>query len=187
MEHGHDRQVKPTIDLIHPGHVARYEFAKSRVNGFVLDAACGVGYGSWLMSDVADVVGVDIEPEAIEYAKTHYAGPDYRVGKVEDIDARYDWVVSFETIEHLERPDLALLAFRNSEKLIVSTPNELEFPFRPEDHAGSKYPHVRHYVPEEFDALLTSCGWKVKEKLAQRTKMAPVTRGTGPFMVWVCE
>jgi 2-polyprenyl-3-methyl-5-hydroxy-6-metoxy-1,4-benzoquinol methylase len=189
MKHGFDRQVKPTIDQIHPGHVARYEFAKSRVSGYVLDAACGVGYGSYLLSDVADVTGVDIEQEAIEYARTHYAGPNYYVGDIEksSVGKGYDWIVSFETIEHLKDPKVVLLAFREAPKLIISTPNELEFPFKPEDHAGSTYPHIRHYTPNEFEELLMTCGWKPVEKLGQKTKMSSVSRGTGKFLVWVCE
>jgi SAM-dependent methyltransferase len=182
-----DRQVQPVLTDIHPGHLERYLFAGKRVSGFVLDAACGVGYGSFMLSEVAEVTGMDIEPEAIEYARTHYAGPDYRLGDVQQQDGAYDWVVSLETIEHLPYPNLALAGFRASDNLIVSTPNELEFPFRPEDHVDSNYPHLRHYTPDEFEELLTSTGWKVVEKMGQKTKESKVSRGTGKFLVWVCS
>ena len=187
MKHGTDRQVMPNIEQIHPGHVERYKFAQSRVKGFVLDAACGVGYGSWLLSTVAEVHGIDIEPEAIDYAETHYAGPTYETGNVEEELGSFDWVVSFETIEHLPNPGLALDNFRESDRLIISTPNELETPFRPEDHSESEYPHIRHYTPDEFEELLNKHDWKVIEKLGQKTKTSPVSRGSGKFLVWVCE
>jgi 2-polyprenyl-3-methyl-5-hydroxy-6-metoxy-1,4-benzoquinol methylase len=187
MKHGTDRQVMPSIDLIHPGHVERYKFALSRVKGFVLDAACGVGYGSWLMQSVADVTGIDIEPEAIEYAQTYYAGPTYEVDDAQIEQGSFDWVVSLETIEHLTNPEKALHAFRDSDRLIISTPNELEFPFVPADHIDSKYPHLRHYTPDSFETLLNDNGWTVIEKMGQKTKTSPVTRGTGKFLVWVCE
>jgi len=188
LKHGFDRQAMPTIDLIHPGHVERYKFAASRVKGYVLDIACGVGYGSWLMSPFADVVGVDIDEEAIEYANTHYAGPDYRVGNaVTRIEHAFDWIVSLETIEHLPSPGLVLDNFRPAENLIISTPNQEEFPFVPEDHKDSTYPHLRHYTPDQFETLLNDHGWTVVEKWGQKTKISPVTRGAGKFLVWVCK
>jgi len=187
MEHGVDRQVQPSISMIHPGHVERYKFARSRVGGYVLDAACGVGYGSQMLNSVSEVTGIDVEPKAIDYARSHYPGPAYKLANVETHQYEsYDWVVSFETIEHLKRPELALSGFRASSNLIISTPNELEFPFKPEDHQGD-YPHQMHYTPDEFEKLLTGSGWKVKEKLGQKTKVSPVTRGEGKFLVWVCE
>jgi 2-polyprenyl-3-methyl-5-hydroxy-6-metoxy-1,4-benzoquinol methylase len=187
MKHGEDRQVMPRREQIHPGHLARYEFAKSRVSGFVLDAACGVGYGTQMLSETCDVTGVDIHPDAIDYARTHYFGPTYKLADIEKTKPdKYDWVVSFETVEHLEYPELALCGFRTSEKLIISTPNELQFPFKPEDHQG-QYPHKRHYTPKQFESLLNTTGWTVKEKLGQKTKVSPVTRCEGMFLVWVCE
>jgi 2-polyprenyl-3-methyl-5-hydroxy-6-metoxy-1,4-benzoquinol methylase len=187
VKDGMDRQVQPVLTDIHPGHLERYLFAGKRVSGFVLDAACGIGYGSFMLSEVAEVTGIDIEPEAIEYAKTHYAGPDYKVGNVHSIYGSFDWVVSLETIEHVKSPETALNAFRDSDNLIISTPNELEFPFKPEEHENSKYPHLRHYTPDEFEKLLNDAGWNVVEKLGQKTKSSMVSRGTGKFLVWVCS
>ena len=65
--------------------------------------------------------------------------------------------------------------------------NELEFPFKPEDHIESEYPHLRHYTPDEFEKLLNDAGWKVIEKMGQKTKVSEVSRGTGKFLVWVCK
>ena len=187
MRHGEDRQVKDKLKHIHPGHKARYEFAVDRVSGKILDAACGVGYGSKMLMDSGQVTGIDICPEAIDYAREHYSGPDYILHDIETWEAqKFDWVVSFETIEHLKRPELALSAFRASDKLIVSTPNEEVIPFVPEKHRG-EYPHQRHYTPEQFEKLLTSCGWKVVDRLGQKMKLSPVSQCNGAFLVWVCE
>ena len=181
-----DRQMSTDIKGICKGHKARYKFAASRVNGYVLDAACGVGYGSHMMSFNADVTGIDIEPEAIEIAQAHYSGPTYKVADVCDPQGAFDWVVSLETIEHLKEPEKALRAFRDSGNLIISTPNQQSNPFYPSAHKGSKYPHQKHYTPKEFEALLDGCGWKVVERYGQQTKKSEVTRGNGVFMVWVC-
>ena len=60
------RQVN---DNLWSEHVARYAFARRYARGLrVLDAGCGIGYGSAELSqDAAEVVGVDLSPEAIEY------------------------------------------------------------------------------------------------------------------------
>ena len=115
-------------------HIKRYEFAarfcKDKV---VLDAACGVGYGSaFLASIVQEVVGVDISPEAITYAKEHYRKENTRF-EVMDVrslnfpDRYFDVVCSFETLEHSDEP-LKFLAqikrvLKEDGMLIISTPN----------------------------------------------------------------
>lgn len=183
-----DRQTWPELKFIDEGHKARYRFAVSRVEGFVLDAACGVGYGSYMLSYKADVTGVDIEPEAIAYAEEHYAGPTYKVADVCEYQGEFDWVVSFETIEHIADPDGALKNFRKeAQNLIISSPNQEHNKFKVENTQGAKYPHLRHYTPDEFEKLLNLNGWKVTEKWGQTKKKSEVSRGTGPFMVWICE
>ena len=187
MEHGKDRQAVDSFSKVHPGHLERYKFAMARANGFILDAACGTGYGSFMLNQVGECTGVDIEPEAIVYAIENYPGPDYRIGDVCDVHGEFDWVVSFETIEHVQDPGAALDAFRSSNNLIISSPNELEFPFVAEQHKESKYPHLRHYTPEQFEKLLNEHGWTVTEKWGQPHKAGPVFRGGGKFLVWVCK
>jgi SAM-dependent methyltransferase len=106
----HPERIVP--DETEPGIVAlhrkRYEFALPFcARKEVLDAGCGVGYGSALLGESARrVVGVDNEPEAIEYARRRYGGPnvEFVVGDLLALDlpdASFDVVCSFETIEHL--------------------------------------------------------------------------------------
>jgi len=56
-------------------HRARYEFAKKFVERMrVLDLGCGEGYGSIMLSEVAQsVVGVDRDIQAINHAKGNIA------------------------------------------------------------------------------------------------------------------
>jgi 2-polyprenyl-3-methyl-5-hydroxy-6-metoxy-1,4-benzoquinol methylase len=74
-----ERQVTPSLQNIRPDHMARYKFTSeslSQFEGKVLDCACGIGYGSYvLVSNNAnlDVTGVDIDQAAINYARQHYA------------------------------------------------------------------------------------------------------------------
>lgn len=92
-------------------HLRRYETAASYVQGKrVLDIACGTGYGSQMLrlAGAIAVVGVDICPETIQYARNHY-----QENNVEFVCAdaltfewpqQFDVIVSFETIEHLPHP-----------------------------------------------------------------------------------
>jgi SAM-dependent methyltransferase len=113
-------------------HTERYRFAARFVPGLdVLDIACGEGYGSaaLLKAGAKSVVGVDIAPEAVAHAKRRYQ-VDARVGSALAIpleDGSVDLVVSFETIEHLEKPEQFLRecarVLRPGGRILLSTPN----------------------------------------------------------------
>ena len=90
-------------------HLARYEDVAPRIAGLkVLDAACGSGYGSEILAGAAaSVTGVDRDHEAIAICRslrTHPALDFVQAGVTATgfPDRRFDAVVSFETIEHLE-------------------------------------------------------------------------------------
>jgi 2-polyprenyl-3-methyl-5-hydroxy-6-metoxy-1,4-benzoquinol methylase len=184
-----ERQQAPDLSGIHPGHLERYFFASRLVSGTVLDAACGCGYGSKIMHDAgAFVTGIDLEKDAIDYARQHYPGPEYILADVTKYKGRYDWVVCFENVEHLLEPLPALRNFRQSKALIVSTPNEEFYPFSKWVNGNNdRFPHYRHYTPKEFDELLKESGWSVSARYCQLTKGGPVQQGTnGKFIVYVC-
>lgn len=90
-------------------HVASYEFARSMCrNQRVLDLGCGTGYGAAkLASAASSVVGVDVSPDAIAFAKEAYApsGVDFRVIDPNEAlpfaDGSFDVVLSFQVIEHV--------------------------------------------------------------------------------------
>jgi 2-polyprenyl-3-methyl-5-hydroxy-6-metoxy-1,4-benzoquinol methylase len=89
-------------------HVARYAFARRYAQGKrVLDAGCGTGYGSAeLAQSAAEVTGVDISADAIEYASASYQIPGLHFLKSSCIAIpmpaeSVDLVVAFEVIEHI--------------------------------------------------------------------------------------
>jgi len=122
--------------LVLAEHLARYQFASRLARGrSVLDAACGEGYGSAILAGAGatSVVGVDIDEATVAHAR-HTHGIEAHEGDVSRLpfdDATFDLVVSFETIEHVAEPELALDEFRRvlspGGVLVVSTPNADEY------------------------------------------------------------
>lgn len=128
---GAENELGPREWLVHH---ARYVFACQFAAGLdTLDAACGTGYGSSLLRryGAAHVTGVDLSPEALAEARARHAAPGVTYVQADLLDlpfARpFGAVVSFETIEHLDEPDLALDALtsvlRPEGVLVCSTPN----------------------------------------------------------------
>lgn len=167
------RQWAPTENEIRDDHVARYYWAAGLIEDAekVLDLGCGVGYGAAILArDGAKVTAVDNASEAIAYAKTHFAAENitFRVGKAESkARAKYDAVVAFEVIEHVEDATGMLAHLASiSPVLIGSVPNESIIPF---SKARNPY-HFRHYTAGELREVLAAAGWSNIEILSQAGK-----------------
>ena len=143
-------------------HFHRYFLARSLARGLtVLDVACGEGYGSAYLSQVAEsVIGVDIDAASVEHAKANYgrSNIDFRVGSALELpvpSASVDLVVSFETIEHFYDHDTFLKEVKRVLKpgglFMVSTP-ERDI-YSPPNTASNPY-HVRELTQAEFQTLL---------------------------------
>ena len=140
-------------------HMERYRFASEYVSGHIIaDIACGTGYGTKLMvqeGKAKKAVGVDISAEAIRYAKKEHADRKAEFicanGSSTGLRARrFDMIVSFETLEHVEDDQKLLAEFARLLKpegiLIISTPNAWPL-------TSSPY-HVREYDRKSFKAVL---------------------------------
>ena len=172
-----ERQASLDISGIEKSHLSRYRFAHSLLqtyldaNAMVLDGACGCGYGSYMLSESFTVAGIDVDPEAVSYAKSFYSNPriEYTVDKLQD--ATYPGIqaiVSFETLEHIEEPSKLVEHFYNElppgGHLIISTPNEAVRPF-----SKSETPfHVRHYTSAQLTDLLESAGFHIVQHYSQK-------------------
>lgn len=93
-------------------HLVRYAWAAGMAeNKHVLDAACGTGYGSLILSMAArSVIGVDIDQASIDFAFNKHRPFCDTTLHVVDLEkgfrlGNFDAVVSFETIEHLSDPN----------------------------------------------------------------------------------
>ena len=124
-----------TLERIYPGqldrsvvsnrdslalHLQRYRFASKQLQGkYILDIACGCGYGTALMAarhPERQFFGVDIDPKVISYAKDNYQAPnlsfycsnamtfDKKSLSLGDEFGGFNSIVSLETIEHVPNP-----------------------------------------------------------------------------------
>jgi SAM-dependent methyltransferase len=141
-------------------HVAVYEWIAERCAGLrVVDLACGEGYGSDLLAErVAEVIGVDANPEAHEHASARYRRPNlsFRRELVEEYDEQVDAVVFLQTIEHIHEPERLLARIAEVAPVAyISTPNRLTL--APPGAEKSDNPwHLREYRAREFRALCES-------------------------------
>jgi len=145
-------------------HLHRYALAMNMVKGKdVLDIASGEGYGSALLSKVANkVYGVDIDEESVlhanqKYTDQHNKNLQFKVGNAAEIplqDNTVDVVVSFETIEHHDKHDEMMKEIKRVLKpggiLIISSP-EKQIYF--ERDPNNKY-HVKELTLNELKILL---------------------------------
>ena len=105
-----DKITKYKIDL--NKHFLRYNFASlfTSKEFNVLDAACGTGYGSFILAQKSKkVTSIDYSESAIKIAKQHYKKNNINFFKknISSLDAKnkFDLIVSIETLEHLNKND----------------------------------------------------------------------------------
>src|ERR1035437_1433966 len=94
-------------------HIHRYKVALHYINpnSKILDIACGNGFGSYMLSQKTKelVVGGDISAETINYCSKQYTSEKNLQFKVIDgtnmpfEDNHFDYITSFETIEHTSK------------------------------------------------------------------------------------
>jgi 2-polyprenyl-3-methyl-5-hydroxy-6-metoxy-1,4-benzoquinol methylase len=145
-------------------HVNRYKWAVSllKPGSVVLDAACGSGYGDFILLNAASkVVGVDVSQEAIDYAvaKAKKQNEERLVYSTVDVSElnyqnQFDHVVSLETIEHMDKAKQEAfvsrvgIALKVGGSFLVSTPVK-------DSQPTTEY-HSREMTRDEFHDLLVS-------------------------------
>jgi 2-polyprenyl-3-methyl-5-hydroxy-6-metoxy-1,4-benzoquinol methylase len=110
-------------------HCARYLLARGFIKKgeTVIDAACGHGYGSYLLSEVADKV-YSFDYQDVFNSEWNKENIEFNQENVEEIKAfpECDAFVSIETIEHLYNPELFLDKVTKATKrvIVMSSPNK---------------------------------------------------------------
>ena len=145
-------------------HLARYRLAEPFVqDAVVLDAGCGCGYGTHYLATCGpkQAIGIDLAPEAIEYARRHWTAPNLHYQTMDATaldfpDEAFDTVVCLEVFEHVpdhwELLDEVRRVLKPGGRVVVSTPNGRIFspggePINP--------CHVREFSRDEFEAMLS--------------------------------
>lgn len=145
-EYTHERVYERDINewnylheyLVFLRHEAAYRFAKkfSKPDYYLLDYGTGAGYGSKVMAgQYKTYYGVDVSGNAIEHAREQYVGKNVNFiklnkdGKVPFSSEKFDLIISFQVIEHVEKVQLYLSeifrVLKKNGKALITTPNRL--------------------------------------------------------------
>ena len=139
-------------------HLAAYLYARELARDRdVLDAGCGVGFGTVMLAETARrVLGIDYSEAAVAEARAAYQRPNLEFRQLDvyalpGLELRFDLITNFQVIEHLPDPACFLAAVRAGLKpdgvLMLTTPNRLT--------TVSENPyHLREYTAEELAELL---------------------------------
>lgn len=155
-----ERMVPAACDLLTESfHWQRYTYFRPWYAGArVVDAACGEGYGTAYAALFAtEARGIDVDPAAVAHAIHRYPRAEFSVADGARFDfSNADFVVSFETIEHVVEPEAFLRALdRCPGAIVVSTPNRRKH--SPGNGVGDKPLngfHTVEWTPEEFAELV---------------------------------
>lgn len=165
-------------------HLARYAWAAQLAQGRrVLDAGCGLGYGSALLAGAGAVAvtGMDVAPAVVEVARSRVpAGVTLVEGDIHQLpfeDSSFDAVVCFEVIEHVEDAGGAIAELARvlapGGVLLVSSPNrDVYVPGNPH--------HVHEFTPDELEATLREHFPEVR-LLRQHQWIVSAVLGDGAF------
>lgn len=147
-------------------HLARYLFAVEYARAKrVLDAGAGSGYGSYLLAayEAAEVLGLDLDPQAVESAARRFthSALRYVVGDcqtLEQAEGPFDLICHFETLEHLAHPEQFLRAaaqrLATDGLAIISTPDREACPPFVGGRPRNRF-HLHEWRRDEFLDLLT--------------------------------
>lgn len=138
-------------------HLQRYYLASQLSRGRrAVDCAAGCGYGTHILARTArEVVGIDMNPDLLRYARKYNGGPAirYLCGDLVQVSdgLRAEFLASVETFEHV--PDGSLPEFiRSMSRILV--PGGILFCTTPKApvtlHRPPNRQHVAEYSTEEF-------------------------------------
>ena len=211
-----ERQTAQTLAGIRKDHLLRYElaanFLEKRFNQnktYGADIFCGNGYGSYLVASklkMTEILSIDASKEAIELANNYYK-IENRIKFINKFfpfeleKDKYDYVISFESIEHIQDDiqfiETIISAIKNNGYWFLSTPNEEKMSLKKNNN---KF-HFRHYTNKMVNDIFKKYNLKVIEQYGEDTysinenglitgtlsedKMKLIKNYKGQFMVYI--
>lgn len=148
----------------HKGHIKRYQYAASRIpkDSVVNDIACGIGYGSEILSS-AKYRGYDLPgiPNS-EIFNGEFIGVD--LNDDEWIPKRADFTICFETLEHVLYPKILAEKIGNSTSIAIF----VSVPIVPTMHLN---PHhfsdfSKEEIPPMFKGFYVEDEWEQPEEFS---------------------
>ncbi|HEV2139027.1 MAG TPA: methyltransferase domain-containing protein [Nitrososphaerales archaeon] len=149
-------------------HYRRYLFAsKFCTDKTVLDLGCGHGLGRLVLGSLREYVGVDIDEQALQWARKNLQPrlPFTQFVDLEGLranlsDRLFDVVIAFEVVEHINDVIDFSKLIRNrmgtASVALLSTPNGA-FSHGNPDLYVTEY-HLQEYSLEEFELILKTIG-----------------------------
>jgi 2-polyprenyl-3-methyl-5-hydroxy-6-metoxy-1,4-benzoquinol methylase len=175
-------EIEPYLernDISGVHHLARYHWAVRVLSDLrprrIIDIACGAGYGTAMIARAcpqASILGVDYDERAVAHARRAASTTNLSFSQGNMITWRdgggqrlgeFDAIISFDTIEHLEHRDIALLQLSRNLKaggiLLLSTPcgHDVTILNPAWEHHKAEYSHsdLRELLSKFFRQVLT--------------------------------
>lgn len=124
--------------LFHLYLKARSDYVKNQIkpNSTVLDAGCGSGVLSYLLSKKGcKVTGVDIDKSRIDFCKKEYKNIRFLQKDILKLDLheKFDYVVCTDVLEHFDNLKIAIenLKKHMNDRLIIGLPTRFYFAIEP--------------------------------------------------------
>jgi len=151
--------------------LGRYLYSLKHVkNKAVLDCACGLGWGSFLISGyVRELLSIDLDKHAIDFSSSTWKGRklnfvEHSALDLESLNRKFDVVLGFELIEHFQFSDGEKLLQQANKALVENGLIILTSWFPSTRETGqskgleNKF-HLHLYTKEEMRDLLGRSGF----------------------------
>ena len=142
---------------VHQRLLFPYVEAANMVSGNVLEIGCGWGRGLELLTKAADhYTGIDKNNHLIDALSTEYPDSTFIAASIPPLtglaDNTFDFIVTFQVIEHIENDDLfikeAYRVLKPGGKLLLTTVNKV--------FSLTRNPwHVREYYADGLESLMS--------------------------------
>ena len=159
---------------------AQHRFLKKHISieprHSIIEIGSGLGSFTKFLDIDQNYLGIELDGDAVSFANKE--NPNFKfikssVEQLPDDGLRYDYVLAFEVLEHVENPSAAILKcfqlLKNGGKFVGTSP----FPFKKNVLADPTHLHVMH--PLNWKTLFENQGFTV-EKIVPMTYMPFIWR-----------